>query len=52
MGKIYTGKPIETLNRKELIATLKPKQLQYLREDIGDLPDDYMPQQKAEYASV
>ncbi len=42
MGKIYPGKPLETLNRKELIATLRPKQLQYLRADNGDLPDDFV----------
>ncbi len=52
MGKIYTGKPIEVLNRKELIATLKPKQLQYLRADNGDLPDDYVPNKAPQYASV
>ena len=42
MGKIYRGKPIEILTRRELIATLKPKQLQYLRADNGDLPDNYV----------
>ena len=42
MGKIYGGKPLEILNRKELIATLKPKQLQYLPQDCGDFPDDYV----------
>jgi hypothetical protein len=41
MGKIYLGKPLETKNRRELIATLKPKMLQYLRADNGDLPDGY-----------
>ncbi|MBX3266026.1 MAG: B12-binding domain-containing radical SAM protein [Acidobacteria bacterium] len=39
MGKIYLGKPMETKNRRELIATLKPKMLQYLRADNGDLPE-------------
>ena len=39
MGKIYMGKPFETKSRKELIATLRPKQLQYLRKDCGDLPE-------------
>lgn len=39
MGKIYLGKPMETKNRRELIATLKPKVLQYLRADNGDLPE-------------
>lgn len=39
MGKIYLGKPMETKNRRELIATLKPKMRQYLRADNGDLPE-------------
>lgn len=43
MGKIYMGKPLKTKNRKELIATLKPSQWQYLRADNGDLPDGYVP---------
>jgi hypothetical protein len=43
MGKIYVGKPLATKNRSELIATLRPKQLQYLREDCGDLPVDFVP---------
>lgn len=46
MGKIYLGKPIEILNRKELIATLRPKQLQYLRADNGDLPEDFAAHQQ------
>lgn len=41
MGKIYPGKPVDLLSRKELLATLKPKQLQYIREDTGDMPDEY-----------
>ena len=51
MGKIYVGKPLETLNRKELLATLKPKQLQHIREDTGDLPDNYY-EAKASVASA
>jgi tRNA A37 methylthiotransferase MiaB len=43
MGKIYIGKPLKTKNRKELIATMKPHYLQYLRADNGDLPDGYTP---------
>ncbi len=39
MGKIYAGKPLETKNRAELLATLKPKMRQYLRADNGDMPD-------------
>ncbi len=53
MGKIYTGKPIEVMNRKELLATLKPKQLQYLRADNGDLPESYLAEQdQAKFAKV
>src|SRR5712691_3196839 len=44
LGKIYTGKPIKVKTRKELIASLKPHYLQYLREDNGDLPEGYVPQ--------
>jgi radical SAM superfamily enzyme YgiQ (UPF0313 family) len=39
MGKIYTGKPLKTKTRAELIASLKPKDLQHLRADNGDLPE-------------
>lgn len=47
MGKIYPGKPLDLLSRKELIATLKPKQMQYIREDTGDMPDEYYEAKKA-----
>jgi len=40
MGKIYVGKPIYVKTRKELLATIKPHQLQFLRADCGDLPDN------------
>ncbi|HYE66552.1 MAG TPA: radical SAM protein [Pyrinomonadaceae bacterium] len=43
MGKIYVGKPLKTKSRKELIASLRPKDWQYLRADNGDLPEGYMP---------
>jgi radical SAM family protein len=43
MGKIYVGKPLVTKSRRELIATLKPHHLQYLRADNGDLPEGYKP---------
>lgn len=39
-GKIYLGKPLKTKNRKELLATLRPTYLQYLRIDNGDLPEE------------
>ncbi|MCI0335962.1 MAG: B12-binding domain-containing radical SAM protein [Acidobacteria bacterium] len=47
MGKIYVGKPIKTKTRKELLATVRPNQLQYLREDCGDLPDGWKPAGKS-----
>jgi radical SAM family protein len=43
MGKIYMGKPVKVKTRKELIATLRPNDWQYLRADNGDLPDGYSP---------
>jgi hypothetical protein len=39
MGKIYVGKPIETLSRAELIKTVSPKMWKHFREDNGDLPE-------------
>lgn len=50
-GKIYIGKPMQTKSRRELIATLKPKQMQFIREDTGDLPEGYYAA-KAEFAAV
>jgi hypothetical protein len=50
MGKIYEGKPLQTKSRKELLATLKPKDWQYLRPDNGDMPEGYAPQMRAETA--
>jgi len=44
MGKIYTGQPIKVKSRKELLASLKPHYLQYLRADNGDLPEGFVPQ--------
>jgi hypothetical protein len=43
MGKIYAGKPIRVKTRRELIASLKPRDWQYLRVDNGDLPLEYAP---------
>ncbi|HMV46261.1 MAG TPA: radical SAM protein [Blastocatellia bacterium] len=43
MGKIYVGKPLKTKSRKELLATIRPAQQQFLREDCGDLPDGWKP---------
>ena len=41
MGKIYSGKPVQVKTRAELIASLKPKDWQYLRADNGDMPFGY-----------
>src|ERR1041384_3032063 len=43
MGKIYRGKPLKVKTRRELIASLKPKDWRYLRADNGDLPVEYAP---------
>ncbi len=43
MGKIYPGKPLKTKTRKELIATLRPHDWQFLRADNGDLPEGSTP---------
>jgi radical SAM superfamily enzyme YgiQ (UPF0313 family) len=43
LGKIHMGKLLHSKTRKELIATLKPKELQFLRVDNGDLPEGYIP---------
>ncbi|MBK9214005.1 MAG: radical SAM protein [Chloracidobacterium sp.] len=50
-GKIYIGKPMQTKSRRELIATLKPKQMRFVREDTGDLPEEYYTA-KAEFAAA
>jgi hypothetical protein len=39
MGKIHLGRPLYIKTRKELLATIKPHQHQFLRADCGDLPD-------------
>ena len=39
MGKLYAPKPMAIKSRKELLATIKPHHLQYVRRDTGDLPD-------------
>jgi hypothetical protein len=43
MGKIYSGKPLKVKSRKELLASLKPKDWQFLRADNGDMPVGYVP---------
>ena len=52
MGKIYRGKPLKVKSRKELIASLKPKDWQYLRADNGDMPVEYVPRAAAHAAAT
>jgi hypothetical protein len=47
MGKIYRGKPLKVKTRRELIASLKPKDWQHLRADNGDIPVEYVPPAQA-----
>ena len=39
MGKIYLGRPMAIKSRKDLLATIRPNQRKFLREDTGDLPE-------------
>jgi hypothetical protein len=39
MGKIHLGRKLHIKTRKELLATIKPHQHQYLRPDTGDMPE-------------
>ena len=39
MGKIHIGEPLVTKSRRDLIASLRPNYLKYLRSDNGDLPE-------------
>jgi len=56
MGKIHLGRPIQVKTRKELLATIKPHQWQFLRADCGDLPDmppsDATPQTQRSFISL
>ncbi len=41
MGKIHVGRPMKTLNRKELLETIRPNYWKFLRPDTGDMPDGW-----------
>lgn len=41
MGKIYRGRAVAVKSRKELLTSIKPQHWKYLREDNGDIPDDW-----------
>jgi len=43
---------LQTKNRRELIASLKPKDWQYLRADNGDMPADFVPPASARVLSA
>ena len=56
MGKIYSGKPLNTKSRQELIASVRPNYWPYFRADNGDLPEGHtsppLPVVSAEAAPV
>jgi hypothetical protein len=39
MGRIYLGRPLAIKTRRELLATVRPNQRRFLREDAGDIPE-------------
>ena len=39
MGKVYAGRPITVKSRKQLLATVRPGQREFLRADTGDVPE-------------
>jgi hypothetical protein len=43
MGKIHVARPLKVKTRKDLLATIKPTQWQYLRPDNGDMPTETGP---------
>jgi hypothetical protein len=47
MGKIHAGKPLKAKTRRELIASLRPNYMGYLRADNGDLPENFNPSAEA-----
>jgi hypothetical protein len=56
MGKIHLGRPLKIKTRRELLATIKPHQHQYLRPDNGDMPEppaaDKLPPPQRSYISL
>ena len=38
MGKLYAGRPLKVKTRAQLLASIKPANWQFLREDNGDIP--------------
>jgi hypothetical protein len=56
MGKIHMGRPMKIKTRRELLATVKPHQHQFLRPDTGDMPEppaaDKLPPPQRSYISL
>lgn len=52
MGKIYRGKPLKLKTRRKLLASLKPKDWQYLHADNGDMPVEFVPRAVAHAMSA
>jgi len=52
LGKIHVGRPVKIKTRRELVASLKPHYLQYLRADNGDLPAGFVPQARSRSAAM
>jgi radical SAM superfamily enzyme YgiQ (UPF0313 family) len=56
MGKIHLGRPLKIKTRRELLATIKPHQYQFLRQDTGDMPEppaaDKLPPPQRSYISL
>lgn len=48
LGRIYGGKPVAVKTRRQLIATIRPSQVGYLRADNGDLPEGWRACRKPE----
>jgi hypothetical protein len=51
MGKIYRGRPLQVMSRKELLATIKKEHWKHLRPDNGDLPEGWTAQPAAPASS-
>jgi len=56
LGKIHMGRPMKIKTRRELLATVKPHQHQFLRPDTGDMPEppaaDKLPPPQRSYISL
>jgi hypothetical protein len=51
MGKLYPGRPLSIKTRRDLLATIRPGQRQFIRTDTGDLPDSWEDERVADTAT-